>query len=158
GCPSARGSRRLNMLQLPLTLPLPGTGHRPRSLSAEGSVTTATPQSPGNVKQGTFGDRVTVNGHGRGGRGAGRERDEPRQGDVPGTGPHQARRGRLLPPRRSAVDERDPRAAGPHAAVPERRRGFVVLPEARAEGRARVARDVDREHPERHDLTRAGRS
>ncbi len=52
---------------------------------------------------------------------------------------------------------RDPGPAGADAAVPERRRRLVVLPEAGAEGRARLAGDVDREHAERHDVARAGR-
>ena len=44
------------------------------------------------------------------------------------------------------------RPAGADAAVPERRDGHVVLPEARARQRARLARDHDRQHAERHDV------
>ena len=49
------------------------------------------------------------------------------------------------------------RPAGADAALPERRRRLVVLPEAGARQRARLARDHDRQHAERHDVARARR-
>ena len=56
-----------------------------------------------------------------------------------------------------AADAHDGRPPGAHAALPARRRRAVVLPEARARERARVARDHDREHRQRHDVAGAGR-
>ena len=79
-------------------------------------------------------------------RRASRAHLQPGQGAVPGAGRDQARSRRLLPRGRGADHAHDGRPAGADAAVPARRERIVVLPEAGARQRARLARDDDREH------------
>ena len=65
--------------------------------------------------------------------------DEPGQGVLRRAGRHQARPGRVLPQRARAVHGGHARATGAAAALPERSRGHVVLPEADPRQRARLA-------------------
>ena len=77
-------------------------------------------------------------------RARGREQDrqghEPRQGAVPGRGPHEARPRRLLPRGRRRDRPRAARAADAAPSLPRRDRGRADLPEARP----REAAGVDR--------------
>ena len=72
-------------------------------------------------------------------------------------GRDQARPGPLLPGGRGAADARARRPAGADGALPGRRRRVVVLPEAGAQERARLAADHDRADAQRHAVAGAGR-
>ena len=80
---------------------------------------------------------------------------QPGQGAVLRAGRDEARPRQLLRRGRRAADAHDGRAARADAALPARRRRAVVLPEARARQRARVARDHDRR--DRRTARRRGR-
>src|SRR3954451_13775903 len=76
---------------------------------------------------------------------------------LPGAGRDEARSRQLLPGHRAAADARPGRPSGADGALSGRRLWTVVLPEARAHERARLAADHDRADAQRHTVAGAGR-